>query len=192
MTRTESRYDVIAQLWSKVTVPPLTRTEAERAARVIYRHFGPVRLGGPHMTCAARFNGRVRRCWVTSKTNAGLRKGWQRLVHDVSHRIFAQRHPNFRPHAGGHARLEYEIATHVISERWLTGTLRPKAARKLPVAERRAQAIARTEAAIARWDSKLRRAQTALRKLRRRLRTQHRRLASGSASEDQTFEEREE
>jgi hypothetical protein len=178
MTRTESRYDVIAQLWSNVTVPPVTRIEAERAARRLYSHFGAVRLGGPHMTRAARFNGRVRRCWITSTTNAGLRKGWQRLVHDVSHRIFAQRHPSFRPHAGGHPRLEYEIASHVIGEGWLTGTLRPKAARKLTVAERRAQAIARTESAIARWDSKLRRAQTALRKLRRRLRAQQRRLAS--------------
>lgn len=178
MTRTDSPYDAIALLWSNVTVPPVTRIEAERAARRLYSHFGAVRLGGPHMTRAARFNGRVRRCWITSTTNAGLRKGWQRLVHDVSHRIFAQRHPSFRPHAGGHARLEYEIASHVIGEGWFTGTLRPRAARKLTVSERRAQAIARTESAIARWDSKLRRAQTALRKLRRRLRAQHRRLAS--------------
>lgn len=126
MTRTESRYDVIAQVWSTVTVPPLTRTEAERAARRIYRHFGPVRLGGPHMTRAVRFNGRVRRCWITRKTNAGLSKGWQRLVHDVSHRIFAQRHPHFRPHAGGHARLEHEIASYVIAKGWLSGTLRSK------------------------------------------------------------------
>jgi len=75
MTRTESRYDVIAQLWSNVTVPPVTRIEAEGAARRLYSHFGAVRLGGPHMTRAARFNGRVRRCWISSKTNAGLHKG---------------------------------------------------------------------------------------------------------------------
>ncbi len=177
MTTTESRYDAVAQLWSAVTVPPITRIEAERAARRIYQHFGSVRLGGPDMTRAARFNGRARRCWITPRTNAGLSKGWQRIVHDVSHRIFARRHPNFRPHAGGHARLEHEIASYVVAKGWLTGTLRSNAKRKPTRAERRAQAIARTESAIARWTSKLRRAQTALRKLRRRHRAQLRRLA---------------
>ena len=180
MTTTDSRYDAVAQLWSAVTVPPVTRSEAERAARRIYQHFGSVRLGGPRMIRVARFNGRVRRCWITSKTNAGLNTGWQRIVHDVSHRIFAHRHPNFRPHAGGHARLEHEIARYVIAKGWLTGTLRSKATRKPTVAERRAQAVTRTESAIARWTSKLRRAQTALRKLRRRHRAQLRRLAPGS------------
>ena len=182
MTRTESRYDAISEMWTAVMVPPLTRIEAERAARRIFHHFGAIGLGGPHMIRSARFSGRVRRCWITRKTNAGLSKGWQRLVHDVSHRIFAQRHPNFRPHAGGHARLEHEIATYVITQGWLSGTLRPKVRSKPTTPERRAQAIERTESAITRWDSKLRRAQSALRKLRRRHRGQLCRLASASSS----------
>jgi hypothetical protein len=177
MPVTESRYEPIHHLWSTVTVPPITRVEAERAARRIFRRFGSQALGGPLMSRPVRFSGRVRRCWITRKTNAGLQKGWQRLVHDISHEIFGRRHPNFRPHAGGHATLEHEIADFVIARGWLGGTLRPPPRRKPSGEERRARAIERTERAIARWEVKRRRAENALKKFRRRHRAQLRRSA---------------
>jgi hypothetical protein len=174
MEAMDTRYDPINALWSSLTRPAISRLEAERAARRIYRHFGAVALGGPLMTGAARFSGTVRRCWITPRVNDGLDKGWPRLVHDVSHRIFARRHPNFRPHAGGHAVLEREITEYVIEQGWLTGKLKPAAARKATPQERRDKRLAQTEAAIARWESKRRRADNALKKLRRRHRAQRR------------------
>lgn len=177
MAADDLRYAPIDALWSSVTRPPISRIEAERAARRIYRHFGAVAHGGPSMTHPARLDGEVRRCWTTPRINDGLDKGWPRLVHDISHRIFAARHPNFRPHAGGHALLEREISDYVIQQGWLSGTLKPPAPRKATAEERRAKRLSQTDAAIARWDSKRRRADTALRKLRRRHRALLRRQA---------------
>lgn len=172
----DSRYAPIDALWLSVRRPPISRIEAERAARRICRHFGAVAHGG-RMTHPARFDGEVRRCWITPRINDGLDKGWPRLVHDISHRIFAARHPDFRPHAGGHAVLEREITEYVIQQGWLSGALKPPARRKATPEERRAKRLAQTEAAIAHWDSKRRRAETALRKLRRRHRALLRRQA---------------
>lgn len=184
MNETRERYDAVNAMWSRVTLPPVTRIEAERAARRLYRHFGGLSLGGPNMLGPVRFNGEVRRCWIISRTNAGLEKGWPRLVHDVSHRIFERRHPNFRPHAGGHATLEREIAEFVVQSRWLEGTLKPRPPAKPTVSERRAKRIAQTEAAIARWQSKRRRADMALKKLSRRHRDLVRRGELDAAPRD--------
>ena len=170
MPTAPSRYDSIAQLWSTVTVPPITRREAERVAERIFRHFGAVKLGGPDMVHPARFRGHARRCWISPRRSGGSEKGWQRLVHDVSHDLFAHRHPDFRPHAGGHATLELEIAEFVVRSGWLSGTLKPRQPAKPTALERRAIKIARTEAAIARWEAKRRRADKALQKFRRRYR----------------------
>lgn len=186
MNATHERYDAVNAVWSTVAVPPITRAEAERAARRLHRHFGGLALGGPHMRGPARFNGEVRRCWITSRSNAGPEKGWPRLVHDVSHRIFARRHPNFRPHAGGHATLEREIAEFVVQSRWLEGVLKPRPTAKPTAPERRAKRIAQTEAAMARWQSKRRRAETALEKLRRRHRDLMRRALREATEETAT------
>jgi hypothetical protein len=40
------------------------------------------------------------------------------MIHDVSHRVFRYRHPGFRHHEQGHAKLEYEMAVHVITSGW--------------------------------------------------------------------------
>lgn len=186
MNATRERYDAVNAMWSTFTVPPITRTEAERAARRLYRHFGGLALGGPQMRGPARFNSEVRRCWITSRSNAGLEKGWPRLVHDVSHRIFTRRHPNFRPHAGGHATLERQIAEFVVQSRWIEGRLKPRPSVKPTPPERRAKRIAQTEAAIARWQSKRRRAETALEKLRRRHRNLMRRALREATEETAT------
>ena len=151
------------------TLPPLTREEAERAAKRIFRHFGSAKdRGGAQADLGPiRFRGYVRRCWVSSKPTKEHDKGWGRLVHDVSHDIFRRRHPGFRPHAGGHAQLEREIAEFVVAQGWLDGRL--KTIDKKPSREERHRCkLARVEEALLRWDRKLRRAQNALRKLRAR------------------------
>lgn len=162
---TDPRYIPVNQTLPQI-LPPITRVEAERAARIIFRHFGGTRHGSALMLAPARFR-RVRRCWISSKCTSEHHKGWGRLVHDVSHRIFRARHPGFRPHDNGHAQLEQEIAAFVVANGWLTGTLKKEAPTP---ADKRAAKLARTLQLLARWNAKLRRAQTAVSKLQRRQR----------------------
>jgi hypothetical protein len=149
-------------------LPAITREEAQRANELLCRHFGKVSMGPVTMlkVVAPRF---TRRCWLSSEPTRGTnhRKGWGRLIHDVSHRIFRRRHPHFRPHAGGHATLEREIAQYVIAKGWLEGSL---IKRKLKVSrnEKRTVILKRTEACLARWESKYARAGNAIKKLKRR------------------------
>lgn len=168
MSAADPRYVPVAQAWP-ATLPPLTRAEAERAARRLFRKFGGVALGSPSMMFAARFR-RVRTCWLSSKETSGHFKGWGRLAHDVSHDIFRARHPSFRPHDGGHATLEREIAEFIVAQGWLSGALRPAEPTKPGLEEKRAKRLAQTDAAIERWTRKQRRAENALRKLKRRQR----------------------
>lgn len=163
------------------SLPPITRVEADRAARRLFRHFGAVALGGPLMRYPAKFNGRVRRCWISTKPTEGHLKGWGRLVHDVSHSIFRRRHPNFRPHAGGHATLEAEIAAYVVKQGWLEGTLQPKKSIATSV-EKRVARLAKIDAAMKRWRTKQNRAANALRKLERRRRATLRALKLEAAA----------
>jgi hypothetical protein len=156
------KYETINALWRAQPATPITREEANRAAKRIARHFGHPRHGSPNQPFHFKHYGRdVRRCWI-SRTGRGLLKGWPRLVHDISHDIFALRHPSFRPHEHGHDALELEIAQYVLAQGWLAGTLRSKPRAK---PDRREHTLA----AIARWERKAKRAATALRKLRRRL-----------------------
>ena len=105
-----------------------------------------------------------RKCWLSPRPTTGHHRGWGRLIHDVSHWIFERRHPGFRPHAGGHARLEREIAAYVVGCGWLAGAL-VKAQPPTSRADELADRLARIEARIARWEGKRKRAETALRKL---------------------------
>jgi hypothetical protein len=146
---------------------PLTRVEAQRAKRRLISHFGKLRDGGGLMTrtmnpeCYTN----VRKCWIAPNGSKGRRRGWRRMIHDVSHQIFRERHPTFRPHDGGHAALELEIKNYVLSKGWPGGALRPPVRTKKAVDQ-----LARILAAEKRWTSKLRRAETALAKLARQRR----------------------
>lgn len=162
------KYDEVNAAWRAAPAAPITRLEAERAARRIFKRFGKVADGSPNMTGPAEFR-RVRACWVSLKGNR-IDKGWPRLVHDVSHDIWEKRHPSAKPHGPAHAALELEITRHVLEAGWIQGRLRPPEPAKLTAAERQAKRLRETIAAIARWESKQRRAERALRKLRARRR----------------------
>lgn len=146
--------------------PSITRDEAQKAGDRIWKKFAPD--GSKH------FNVRVRRCWIARKPTTGHRRGWGRLIHDLSHDVFRRVYRGQRrPHDPLHARYETDIATWVVESGFLTGKLKPKPKVKrvrTPVDER-----VKVEAAIKRWTTKARRADTALRKLKRKMR----RLAKG-------------
>lgn len=167
MSPGRERYASVNELWAAQTAVAITRAEAEAAARRLFRAFGK-RDGYPQQRRDAKL-GRVRRCWIAAQPTHGIVRGWARLVHDVSHQIFRARYPKSRPHHPLHAKLELEMAEHVLAEGWLGGLLKPA---PKPGKDTRALKLARCEASIKRWESKLRRAQNALRKLRR----QHARL----------------
>jgi hypothetical protein len=156
------RYDNVNDLWSAVPAPAITRVEAERAARRLFRKFGR-KTGYPRQRRDAKLR-TVRRCWISSKPSTGIARGWARLVHDVSHEIFRLRYPDLLPHNPLHSKLEHEIASFVAGSGWMAGALKP--ATKEP-AELHAAKLSNVDAAIKRWDSKLRRARTALKKLAR-------------------------
>lgn len=159
------------------TLPPLTRVAAGHYARQLLRRFGQPKDGAvDHMVRPVTWVPPLgRTCWASAKPTRGHFKGWGRLIHDISHLVFRARHPSFRPHDGGHARLEREVAAYVAAVGWLT----PKA----PVV-RRATAedkLAVIDASVKRWTTKARRAATALAKLRRRKASLLRRAATPSA-----------
>jgi len=176
--RGDDRYAPVAAALPSI-LPPITREEADRAQRMLCRKFGGKAHGSVNMTHAVR-RYPVRRCWISLKPTRGESKGWGRLIHDVSHRIFERRHPTFRAHDGGHATLEREIAQFVAASGWLDGGLRPKARVKLSTEERRLVRLERTEASITRWLAKQKRAENALRKLKTRRRVLLRTLTKGA------------
>jgi hypothetical protein len=175
----DQRYEPVAAALPAI-LPPITMADALRYYQRLIRHFGktediPVgvlerRGGRPIIT----FRSKARVCWAATKPTTGHHKGWGRLVHDASHKIFQHRHPNARPHDGGHAALEREMAQYVVARGWLEPKAKP--ARPSTI-ERRTARLARTEAALIRWESKRKRAETAIKKLTARRRALTRALA---------------
>lgn len=154
-------------------LPPVTREEATRAAARLVKHFK-----GP------RHAARVRRVWITRDSYSGLQRGWRRLVHDVSHRVYdAQRSRLLRPHGGIHAHLEREMVEYVVTKGWLTGTLRSKPAVPLSTDQRRAKELKGAREAIVTWQRKQKLAGTKIKVWQKRVRTLERRLikAQGAA-----------
>lgn len=144
-------------LWPK-PLPKLDSAEAISAAKRIYRRA----MGKPFKGMFKAVAGN-RRTWIrysTMTVNAG--KGWDDLVHMLSHCAHRRLHPGKAPHDLSHAKLERELIHYVIDSGWLGGKLKPKA-KAAP--DKRAVRYQQTLASIGRWDAKLRRAENALKKL---------------------------
>jgi hypothetical protein len=174
MSADDLRYKLV-EAYLPATLPAITRDEAERAARRLFRAFGGVNLGGPNMVRPARLRYAVRRCWISTKPTTGHHKGWGRLIHDVSHDIHRVRHPTARAHDNGHHVIERELAMYVAARDWLAGGLKPPAPAKATPDDR----LAHLDALTARWETKAKRAATALRKLKRKRAALVRRLTTG-------------
>lgn len=172
----DDRYDPIEALFTGITVPALSRHEAERAARELLRLFtkredcSPT---SPERLSADTF--RVRRCWLATNPGYQLHKGWGRLIHDVSHRAFRFRHPGWRPHEHGHERLELAVARAVLDAGYFDGRLKPPPPPTRTQAA--AQELASLDVRVKRWTAKAKRASTALAKLARRRRVLETRVA---------------
>lgn len=168
------------------TLPPLNRADGMRYAQRLVKKFGKLGLGSPNQTRAASlYDWRItdgRRVWISTRPTRrdNHHKGWGRLIHDVSHIVFAARHPSFRTHDGGHATLEREIAEYVVRKGWLTPA--PRKHEPDPV-DRKKVRQHRLLVRLKRWESKRKRAETALRKLRHSLRRIERSLQHGARAD---------
>lgn len=148
-------YAGVNERWKETALPSCTSAEALRAARRLARHFG-----GALPT-------RARRCWVAVTPPFDSNRGWSRLVHDMSHRVYARQTWQNRKtpqHSAVHAELELRMTEYVIGSGWLSGSLRET---KKP-APTTADKLDHVRALIKRWESKARRAKFALYKLNRR------------------------
>jgi hypothetical protein len=144
--------------------PPITRYEAARAYPRLY--FQLLSRAGK---APRAMELRVRRCWISSKPTRGVNKGWQRLVHDVSHQAFRELYPHKRPHDPLHAHYEQQAAAYVMAKGWLDGKMqaKPKAPKRKPAKPTTADKLAKQLQALARWEQKAERAARRCAKLRR-------------------------
>ncbi len=138
-------YAATNQAWP-ATLPPITRHEARRAARKLMRHF------------AKRETAWLRRCWISTRPlQRETPRGWWRLVHDVSHRVFRLTNRNIaRSHGGWHAELELEMVRYVIEHGWLEGKLKPAERKRVPMSEteRRDHRLEHARRMLAKWERK--------------------------------------
>lgn len=164
----DPRYTGVALMLPQV-LPPITKVAALKAYRRLVRAFG----GTEHIPVGVLENrgGRpirsnrtmARTCWASTLPTTSHLKGWGRLIHDASHYVFEKRHPSARPHDGGHAQLETQMA-HYVAKHGLIDRLAPKPTPKRVKVDNSVK-LAKTDAAIKRWQTKAKRAATALRKL---------------------------
>lgn len=129
----DPRYAPIEEILPAV-MPAITRKEILKYYKKLIRHFGKISLAPVNrqiqfqqlyipkrkQSLTAKNRGTARKCWASSKPTSGHHKGWGRMIHDASHKVFRYRHPSFRPHDGGHATLEREMAEYVMKKGWLT------------------------------------------------------------------------
>lgn len=168
-------YGEVNGAWPAGPLPAITREEARRAARRLARHF---HLGAsPVMR-----RGYVRRVWISSKPTTRRDKGWHRLVHDVSHIIFARENPNAKDHGGYHAKYEKAMIEYAIARGWLDGRLKTKAPAKLAPDVRLQKKLDHARAMLAAKEREIKRATTLAKKWRRRARHYERKLGGGQVT----------
>lgn len=107
--------------------PTLTRAEAGKIAKELVKVFGRSSDAAPRWYGNARrgelskklrwwtsnHRSGARRVWVATEPTRGHRRGWGRLIHDVSHMVHEYRNPKFKPHDHLHAQVEREVQVHV-------------------------------------------------------------------------------
>jgi hypothetical protein len=118
----DKRYMPIEEILPTI-MPKVTRKEIIVYYNRLIKKFGKAKDAPEGMylsfqRCNTRY--RARMCWASTKPTTGHHKGWGRMIHDASHRVFRWRHPSFKPHDGGHATLEREMAEYVMRKGWLT------------------------------------------------------------------------
>ena len=153
-------------------LPYITREEAFKAYKLLMSKFGKKKVRNLSNTkwitkkLIARRT-RPRRCWIAlTGDSSSLWKGWRRLVHDVSHRIYDFQNPNAsRNHSQRQAEIELEIGQYVMDKGWLEGKLKPKAKPILTKDEK----ISNLKKLLSRWETKQKTTHTYIKKYKTKL-----------------------
>lgn len=156
-------YTAVNEAWP-ASLPAITREEARRAARKLMRHF------------AKRESRWLRPIWISARPlSNGTARGWWRLVHDVSHRVFYLTNNRVaRGHGGWHAELEFKMVRYVLEHGWLDGRLRSPEPTPPTLDERRARKLAHAERMLAQWERRQKIAETRVRFWKRLVRRRDR------------------
>jgi len=173
-------YGQVNRMWPD-EIPPITKEEAFKAYKLLTRKFGSKKVWSEYynkwetkkLSIGRR---RPRRCWICLSGNCNLLdRGWRRLVHDISHRVYDFRFPqSSRDHNIAQAKIEQEMAQYVIGSGWLEGKLKakPKEKHKEDVVLLRFSRMLKREKV---WERKLKLATSHLKKVKREIKVYKRR-----------------
>lgn len=128
-TKIDSKYQEVNDLWKDIKIPYITREEAEKAKNILIRKFGAKKFLPPFYS--AGMNPKAYRVWKPYICLSGdpttLWKGWRRLIHSLSHKVYRRRFPKrWFSHSYQQAELELEMCKFVIDKGWLNETLKSK------------------------------------------------------------------
>lgn len=163
-------YSSVAQVWAANPHTAPTAQEAERGARRLWRRFMHRPWSGPVKITSGRNRTYVRDGVLRVNPDQRFWRGWEGIVHGLSHTILREQRPWDEPHSPWHLALEAEMATYVTGHDWHKGALasKPKADPK-PEPDPRGAKIARLRERLAAWESKRQRAERAIAKISRSL-----------------------
>ena len=168
-------YGQVNRMWPD-EIPPITKEEAFKAYKLLTRKFGSKKVWSEYYNkweTKKLYIGRrrPRRCWICLSGNCNLLdRGWRRLVHDISHRVYDFRFPqSSRDHNIAQARIEQEMAQYVIDSGWLDGKLKSKPKAKLTKDEIQDKKIKNLIKLIRSWERKEATAKTYIKKYRLKL-----------------------
>ena len=173
----ESRktYGKVNRMWPD-QIPPITKEEAFKAYKLLTRKFGSKKVWSEYLNeweTKKLYVGRQkpRRCWICLSGNCNLLdRGWRRLVHDISHRVYDWRFPkSSRDHNIAQAKIEQEMAQYVIDSGWLDGKLKSKPKAKPTKDEIQDKKIKNLIKLIRSWERKETTAKTYIKKYRLKL-----------------------
>ena len=157
-------------------LPYITKEEAFKAYKLLMSKFGKKKvrnLSNTKWITKKLIAGRTRprRCWIALSGNPSLlSKGWRRLVHDVSHRIYYFQYPNDRGnHSLKQAEIELELGQYVMDQGWLEGKLKPKAKPIITKEEKVAKKISNLQKLLSRWETKQKTAHTYIKKYKTKI-----------------------
>jgi len=162
-------------------LPPITFEEAEKAYKLLVKKFGKLKDASPSRFSNMKirrwrkvgdkvWKTKVRKCWIALSGDVSfLSRGWRRLAHDISHMVYRYRNPKARfQHSFQQAELELEIINYIISQGWLSGSLKSKVI-ILTKSDKRQQKIDHLQKLINKWQRKQKIANTFIRKYHKKL-----------------------